>query len=408
MDLKKFRLSISQLAEEKEIPEEKVIEIIDEAIAAAYKKDYGKKGQKIEAKMDPRTGDLRFWQIKEVVDEDMILSEQEIGKLKDGKELKQKKIRFNPDRHILIEKAKKIDLDVEVGDKLKISLETRQDYGRIAAQTAKQVILQKLKEAEREMIHQEFKKKEGEIVSGTVQRIDEKRVYFDLGKTLGIMPKEEQISGEYYKIGQRFKLYLLRIEEGSRGPLIFLSRAFPKFVSKLFEIEVPEILAGQVEIISIAREPGFRTKVAVKSNSEDIDPIGSAIGQRGSRVSAVMSELGGEKIDIIKYSEKPEEYIANALSPAKVSSVKIMPDNKAICDVSEDQFSLAIGKNGQNVRLAAKLTGWKIEVGLVEEQKEENSFELPEDEKEKKDKTQESDKKAKKKRKVEDGNKNKD
>lgn len=366
MDLKQFKLSITQLAEEREVPREKVVKIIEQAVAAAYKKEYGQSGQKIEAEMDPVTGDFKFCQVKEVVDEDMILTEEEREKLKQGEELEEKKVHFNSERHILIDEARK-NKEVEPGDEIRIPLEPRTTYGRIAAQTAKQVILQRLKETERELLYEEFKEREGEVVSGTVQRVGRDRIYFDLGKSLGVMTSEEQIPGEYYEIEQRFKLFILSVEEGTKGPVIYLSRAFPKLVTKLFEIEVPEISAGEVEIKSIAREPGSRTKIAVISHDEEVDPIGAAIGQRGSRVSAVINELGGEKIDIIKYSEEVEEYIKNALSPAKVLQVKLKDQNRAVCVVPDDQLSLAIGKEGQNVRLAAKLTGWKIDIQSLEE-----------------------------------------
>ncbi len=378
MDLKQFKLSVTQLAEEREIPRERVVKIIEQAVAAAYKKDYGQSGQKIEAEMDPVTGDFKFWQVKEVVEEDMILTEEEMEKLKEGEELEEKKIHFNPQRHILLEEAREDNPDIEPGDEIRISLEPHRQYGRIAAQTAKQVILQRLKETERDLLYEEFKEREGDVVSGTVQRVGRGRVYFDLGKTLGIMTREEQIPGEYYEIGQRFKLFILSVEEGTKGPVVYLSRAFPKLVTKLFEVEVPEISSGEVEIKSIAREPGSRTKIGVVSHDEEIDPIGATIGQRGSRVSAVINELGGEKIDIVKYSDELEEYIKNALSPAKVLQVKLEDKNRAVCVVPDDQLSLAIGKEGQNVRLAAELTGWKIDVQSIEEWEEEDSGEAEE------------------------------
>lgn len=365
MDIKKFKLGIAQLAEEKGISREKIIEIIESAVAAAYKKDYGKKNEKIKAELDVETGEFKFWQAREVVTEDMILTEEELEKLRSGGELEEKKIHFSPERHIELKDAKKIDADVEVGGELLTPLEARKEYGRIAAQTAKQVILQGIKETERNLLHDEYKNKEGEVISGSVQRVSGRKIYFDLGKILGILPQEEQIPGEYYEIGQRFKLYVLEVRESTKGPVVYLSRAFPKFISKLFQVEVPEISTGEVEIRSIAREPGSRSKVAVSSNNEEIDPIGAAIGQRGARVSAIISELGGEKIDIIKYADEPEEYIANALSPAKVLQTKPLSKNKALCIVPDDQLSLAIGKEGQNVRLAAKLTGWKIDVQSI-------------------------------------------
>ena len=379
MDIRGFLSAIAQIAEEKGIPQEKVLETIEQAWAAAYKKDYGKKGQVIRVKLDLKSGQIKFWQVKLVVDKKMIYSEKELEKLKEKKieeeepakiRIGEEKVRFNPERHIMIEEAKKIDSKIKPGEELLISLKTHEDYGRIAAQTAKQVILQRIREAEKESILEEYKGKEGQIISGIVQRVEARNVFLDIGKTLGILIKEEQVPGEFYRPGQRLKVYVLKVEETPKGPLIFLSRSYPKLVSKLFELEVPEISAGQVEIKSIAREAGSRTKIAVFSNVKEIDPIGTAVGQRGTRVQVVINELGGEKIDIIEYSEEPEKYIANALSPAKVLEVKIMPKNKALVIVPENQISLAIGKDGQNVRLAAKLTGWKIDVRAPEKVEE--------------------------------------
>lgn len=375
MDLKSFTSAIAQIAEEKGILKEKVVEIIEMALAAAYKKDYGKRGQMVHAKLDSNKGSVKFWQVKLVVDESMIYSEEELEELKKKREeMSQpveeeelgkgdaKKVRFNPERHIMLDEAQKIKEGVKPGDELILKLEMQQDYGRIAAQTAKQVILQRIREAEREVVLAEFKSKEGELLSGIVQRVEGRSVYFDIGKTIGVLPKEEQISGEFYRPGQRMRLFCLSVQETVKGPLILVSRAYPKFLSKLFELEVPEIAANSVAIKSIAREAGSRSKIAVQSLLDGVDPIGSMVGQRGTRVMAVINELGGEKIDIIEYSDKPEEYIAHALSPAKVLEVKIMPKNTALVIVPEDQLSLAIGKEGQNVRLAAKLTGWKIDV----------------------------------------------
>ena len=394
MDIKSFTSAIAQIAEEKGISSEKVLEGIEMAIAAAYKKDYGKKGQVIKAKLDSESGEVKFWQVKLVVDEKMIYSESELlegeklkkrtksssptelsemkakvekkraepssptEELEEGKE----KVRFNPEKHIMLKEAKKIKPKIKAGEELEITLRAQKDYGRIAAQTAKQVIMQRLREAERESIFEEYKSKEDQIVSGIVQRIEDKNVFLDIGKTLGILSREEQVPGEFYRPGQRLKVFVLKVEETPRGPVVFLSRAYPKLISKLFELEVPEVSAGSVVVKSIAREAGSRSKIAVASNIKEVDPIGSMVGQRGTRVMAVINELGGEKIDIIEYSEDPEKYIINSLSPAKVLEVKIMPKNKALAIVSEDQLSLAIGKNGQNVRLAAKLTGWKIDV----------------------------------------------
>jgi len=386
MELKDFFSAIAQIAEEKGIPQEKVLETIEQALAAAYKKDYGKKGQIIKAKLEPASGEVKFWQVKIVLNKKMIYSEKELEKLKtlpsevlarEGEEpistkvSAGKKVRFNPEKHIMLGEAKKIKPEIKPGEEFITPLEPKGDYGRIATQTAKQVILQKIREAEKESILSEYKSKEGEIISGIVQRIEGKNVFLDIGKTLGILIKDEQVPGEFYRPGQRLKFYVLKVEETLRGPTIFLSRAYPKLVSRLFELEVPEISAGQVVVKSIAREAGSRTKIAVASNVEGIDPIGAAVGQRGTRVQVVINELGGEKIDIIEYSDEPEKYIANALSPAKVLEVKIMPKNKALAIVPEDQLSLAIGKGGQNVRLAAKLTGWKIDVRPPEKIEEE-------------------------------------
>lgn len=365
MDIKSFASAIAQIAEEKGIPSEKVMETIEMALAAAYKKDYGKKGQIIKAKLDAKSGQVKFWQVKQVVTEGMIYSEEELEKLKERpaeREEEEKKIRFNPEKHIMLAEARKIKPKIKAGQDLEQALETKGDYGRIAAQTAKQVILQRIREAEREVVFSEYKAKEGEIISGIVQRVEGRMIFMDIGRTLGILPREEQVPGEFYRPGQRLKVYVIGVEETPKGPTIFLSRAYPKIISKLFELEVPEISAGSVVIKSVAREAGSRSKIAVSSTSEGVDPIGSMVGQRGTRVMAVINELGGEKIDIIEWKEKPEEYIANALSPAKILEVKIMPKNKAVALVPEDQLSLAIGKDGQNVRLAAKLTGWKIDV----------------------------------------------
>jgi N utilization substance protein A len=371
-DLRSFSSAIAQIAEEKGISAQKVIDSIEMAIAAAYKKDYGKKGQIRKAKLDSESGEVKFWQIKSVVTKSMIYSEEELEKMKEKMPEEESsfnksadgegKVRFNPEKHIMLEEAKEINPKIKAGEELETVLESKADYGRVAAQTAKQVILQKIREAEKESIFGEYKSKEGEIISGIVQRIEGRNIFFDIGKTLGILTKEEQVPGEFYRPGQRLKVYVLKVEETPKGPIIFLSRAYPKLISKLFELEVPEIQANQVQIKSIAREAGSRSKIAVVSMMEGIDPIGATVGQKGTRVGAVINELGGEKIDIIEYSEIPEKYLANSLSPAKVLDVKIEPKNKALVIVPEDQLSLAIGKDGQNVRLAAKLTGWKIDV----------------------------------------------
>jgi N utilization substance protein A len=367
MDLKAFALAVSQISEEKGLSAAQIVDSIETALAAAYKKEYGEKSQVIKAKLDAKSGTVLFWQVKTVVGPSMIYTDEELEQIKENQlEPTEEKVKFNPEKHIMLEEAQKSSPDAKVNDEITFPLEEKQDFGRIAAQTAKQVIIQKIREAEKETIFADFKLKEGEILSGIVQRIEGRTVFMDVGKTLGILNREEQVQGEFYRPGQRLKVFVLKVEQTSKGPVIFLSRIYPKFVSKLFELEVPEISAGQVVIKSIAREAGSRSKVAVVSVAEGIDPIGAAVGQRGTRVSAVINELGGEKIDIIEYSDETEKYIANALSPAKVLEVRAMPKNKALAIVPDDQLSLAIGKDGQNVRLAAKLTGWKIDVRSYE------------------------------------------
>lgn len=379
MDLKSFASAVNQLAQEKGLAAEKIIESIEMALAAAYKKEYGEKSQMIKAELNPKTGETKFWQVKTVVDDSMIFSEEELEAMKNMTEGvgepkssivssgdfvsdESEKVRFNPEKHIMIDEAKENYPDINPGDEIRIDLEQKQDFGRIAAQTAKQVIIQKIREAEKETIFADFKLKEGEIISGIVQRVENRSAYMDIGKTVGVLNREEQVPGEFYRPGQRLKAFVLKVEQTSKGPIIFLSRSYPKFVSKLFELEVPEIAGGQVLVKSIAREAGSRTKIAVESLIAEIDPIGAAVGQRGTRVSAIINELGGEKIDIVEYSDDTKKYIINALSPAKVMEVRVLPKNRALAVVPDDQLSLAIGKDGQNVRLAAKLTGWKIDV----------------------------------------------
>ena len=369
-----FGSAISALCEEKGISKEKVIETIEAALAAAYKKDYGKKGQNIKAIFNEKTGDANFFLVKEVVDETTreFVAESEDGMVDEVKGVKENKVivneeerlpRYNLERDLMMDEAKKIKKDAKVGDVLEIALEKQQDYGRVAAQTAKQVIIQRIREAERDSMFEEYKNREGEIIGGIVQRIEGRNVFIDLGKSVGVLFPSEQAPNENYRIGQRLKVYLAKVEAGSKGPGITLSRIHGEMVRRLFELEVPEIFAGTVEIKSIAREAGERTKMAVFSSEEGIDPIGSCVGQKGTRVQAVIDEIGGEKIDIILWNEEVAKFIAAALSPAKVLKVEIKEDLKeATVSVPEDQLSLAIGKKGQNVRLAAKLTGWKIDI----------------------------------------------
>jgi N utilization substance protein A len=323
----------------------------------------------VKCKLDEKAGTLKFWRVKTVVDETMVrfvdesADEDEGGEKREREaEDEQKLPRFNPERHITLEDAEKTKPDAAVGDELTFPLETKEDFGRIAAQTAKQVILQKLRESERESILTEWTQKAGQIVSGEVQRFDRGNVFVNLGRAIGVMFANESIPNEHYRAGERLRFLVLAVQEDTRMPGIVLSRANPQFVAELFKVEVPELAEGAIEIKEIAREPGNRTKIAVASSAEGVDPVGALVGQRGTRVMAVNNELGNEKIDIIEWSDDPENFIANALSPAKVERVEILLRREARAFVPEGQLSLAIGRGGQNVRLAAKLTGWKIDV----------------------------------------------
>ncbi len=359
-DLKVLNSALDQLAEERGIPKEKTIEAIEDALAAAYKKDYGKRGQIVRAHFDLASGKTDFYQVKIVVDESMLKSEDEGEAPADESDTK---VNFNEEHHLMLEDARRIKKDAKTGDELVFPLEPKDDYGRIAAQTAKQVIIQKIREAEKTSVLEEYGKRTGEVVSGHVQRQERGNVFVDLGRATGLLYRMDQIPGEFYRQGERIRALLVAVEETPRGINLRLSRAHPQFVAKLFEVESPEIASGTVEIKAIAREAGSRTKIAVHSNDENIDPQGSVIGQRGVRVSTVISELGGEKIDVTEWSELPENFIANALSPGKVQSIELDEDLKeASVTVDEDQLSLVIGKGGQNVRLAAKLTGWRLDI----------------------------------------------
>jgi len=373
MDLKALQAALQQLETEKGVSKDKIITTIEDALSAAYKKDYGKKSQIVHAKFNPESGEMSFAQAKYVVDESMLKTEEDESddnehEMPPRQEVvsdigEVKKIRFNPEHHIMLEEAKKIKKNAKAGDEITFPLETKENFGMIAAQTAKQVIIQRIREAEKESIYGEFKKRQGEIISGIVQRMEGGNVFVDLGRATAILPREEQIRGERYRIGERTRALLFLVEETHRGINLFLSRSHPKFIAKLFEIEIPEISNGAVEIKNIAREAGSRSKIAVVSKQEGIDPVGSCVGQKGVRISTIISELGGEKIDIIEWSDNPEEFIGNALSPANIIGVKADEKTReAEVTVDEDQLSLAIGKMGQNVRLAAKITGWKIDI----------------------------------------------
>jgi N utilization substance protein A len=355
--------ALAQIAEEKGISREEIIGMIEASLAAAFRKDYGDKDQNIVVKFNPEDLSAKIYDEKIVVP----ISQEEI-------EDKQKEIS--------IDEAQSWQKGAKAGDivRKEITPTDGMEFGRIAAQTAKQVIIQKLREAERNLQFSEFKAKERTLINGIIQRIEGDTVLVDLGKAVGILFPSEQIRGEKYEVGQRIKVLILHVEPTSKGPKITLSRSHPDMVRKLFELEVPEIFNGTVEIKAVAREAGSRSKIAVTSNQEGIDPIGACVGQKGTRVQTVMAELGGEKIDIIEWSDDPVKFIANALSPAKILNVQLNPDEQeAKIGVLEDQLSLAIGKSGQNVRLAARLTGWKIDIApeggskQVETTKEESS-----------------------------------
>lgn len=373
------------MEDERGVSREKMLDAIEQALATAYKKEFGKRGQIVRCHFDMNSGATTFDQIKIVVDESMVRmeepSEEEVRRDEDDRrphveeipvpgEDGELRVRFDPEKHILIDAARMIKRDVVLGDELVFPLEPKDDFGRIAAQTAKQVIIQKIREAEKESALSEFGQKEGDIVIGHVQRFERGNLYIDLGRVTGVMPYDEQIPGERFKPGERIRALLLAVDETPRGIFLKLSRSHPDFLEKLFAIEAPELQSGAVEVKAIAREAGSRSKIAVFAHDDHIDPVGSMVGQRGVRVSTVMSELGGEKIDIIEWSQNPALFIEDALSPAEVVAVDIVEEasehgenrGRATVTVSPDQQSLAIGRGGQNVRLAAKLTGWKIDI----------------------------------------------
>lgn len=382
--------AIKQICEEKGLSFDSVVSTIESALAAAYRKDFGQKNQNILIEFDPETASSKIFDVKTVV-EDMpeeeiaeeIENEEPVKKPESKRKKKEETApasepqeepeeearRFNPKTEIQLSDAKLIKKGSKIGDEIKTKLETPDGYGRMAAQTAKQVIIQRLREAEREMIFSDFKDKEHEVVSGIVQRREGKILLVDLGKAIGVLTQEEMIPGENYKIGDRIKVYVKEVALKAKGPEIILSRISDEIIRKVFYLEIPEISNGLIEIKAVAREAGFRSKVAVWTDSPNVDPIGSCVGQRGARIQTIISELGGEKVDIIEYDEEPEKFIMNSLSPAKILSIETDAKNKkARVKVNEDQLSLAIGKGGQNARLAAKLTGWKIDI--VEEKKD--------------------------------------
>ncbi|HUT22569.1 MAG TPA: transcription termination factor NusA [Candidatus Bipolaricaulota bacterium] len=378
------RIAIKQICAEKNISEESVIETIESALAAAFRKDYGEKNQNIQVELNLETGKFKVFDVKEVVDD---LTEEELETIenirKEREDLREQGVksedmpehedirRFNPKTEIELKDAKALKKTAKVGAILKTKLELPGDFGRMAAQTAKQVIIQRLREAERNVLYQQFKEKEGELLNGMVQKREGRNIVIDIDHATTIMPQEEQIRSERYKIGDRLKVYVVSVSLTTKGPEIIVSRKNDNLVKKLFKVEIPEIASDVIEIKAIAREAGSRSKVAVHTESDNIDPIGSCVGQKGARIQTIISELNGEKIDIIKYDENPAKYITNALLPAQVSSISLDEEAKiATVTVPQDQLSLTIGREGQNVRLASKLTGWKINIKEEETGKE--------------------------------------
>lgn len=368
LDIKALKQALEIIETEKRIPRAKVIEAVEASLAAAYKKEYAGKEQTIKCLLDLETGKMDFVQAKLVCDDTNVwfpVNED------DEKDELDERPKYNEEKHIKISEAKLIKRDAEVGTEIIFPLETKDDFGRIAAQTAKQVVMQKLREAEKASLSEEFGGKEGTILTGTVQRAEKGMVFIDLGRATAILTQDEQIRGENYKPGEKIKAYLFASDENIKGLSLKLSRTHPKFLIELFKQECPEIASGVVEIKAVTREPGKRSKIAVTSKDEYIDPIGACVGQRGVRVNQITQELRGERIDIILWNEDPKEFIAAALSPAEVESIDLDEENKqAKVKVLSDQFSLAIGKMGQNVRLAARLTGWKIDVTTDEKLEE--------------------------------------
>jgi len=395
--------AIKQICEEKNLDYDMVISAIELALAAAYRKDFGEKNQNIKVEFDVKTGTSKIFDVKTAVED---FSEEELKKLeelkekqqadyeankdkpfvankKDNKDLEEteneeEEIRkFNPRTEIQLSEAKILKSGVKVGEEVVTDLPVPESYGRMAAQTAKQVIVQKLREIERDMIFNEFKDKEREVVSGVVQRHEPRFVLVDLGKASGYLPYEEQVMGERYNPGERVKVYIKEVRLGHKGAEIILSRKSEEILKKVFYLEIPEISNGLIEIKGVAREAGSRSKVAIYTEAENVDPVGSCVGQRGARIQTIINELGGEKVDIIEYNEDPAKFIVNSLSPAQILEIKLNEtERKAIVKVAADKLSLAIGKNGQNVRLAARLTGWKIDIIAeeIEDEKQEETL----------------------------------
>ena len=328
---------IDQVGKDKGIDRKVIIEALEQAVLTASRKKYGHQGE-IEVHYNEEAGEVELFQFKQVVEEVT-----------------------DPSTEISLPEARELDSEAQIGDSLGVKLNT--DFGRIGAQTAKQVIIQKVRDAERENVYNEFKDRKGDLISGTVQRLEKGNVYINIGRAEAVLLTKEQIPGESYRQGERLRAYILDVQKSSKGPQIFLSRTHPGFLIKLFDMEVPEISEGIIKIISAAREPGERAKISVYSSNRDVDPVGACVGMKGSRVQSVVQELRGERIDIIPWSQDQAKYVCNGLSPAKISRVYIDEENRHMeVVVADDQLSLAIGKKGQNVRLASKLTGWKIDI----------------------------------------------
>ena len=358
MDTKEFIKALNHITEEKGVSKDFVFDAMEAALATAYKKNFGSKTN-VKVKINRDTGDIKVYSYYVVVD-DFDDGSEEVDA--DGNIIKIPP-EIPSDAQILLEEAREMVPDIEIGETIEQEV-TPKDFGRVAAGTAKQVLTQKMREAEREAVMKEFSDKQGEMMMGMLAMEDQKNYYVDLGRSRGILPKSEMIPGEVVKMGSSVRVYITKVEENTKGPLILCSRKHYGFVRRLFETEIPELADGTVELYAVAREAGIRSKVAVFSKDEHVDPVGACIGERGSRIASILKELNGEKIDIVKYSENPEEFIASALSPAKNVTVNIVdPEKKeALAIVSEDNLSLAIGKKGSNIKLASRLTKYKIEI----------------------------------------------
>src|SRR6056297_47408 len=361
--------ALDDIEKDKGIAKDVLLEAIEAALLSAYKKDFGSK-ENVSVEVNEETGQVMVFSRKKVVEE-----------------IK------NDNYEILLENAKKIDSEVELEEYVDVEI-TPDNFGRIAAQTAKQVVMQRIREAERDVLYEDYKRKEGEIITGTIQRFHKDNVLIDMGKTEALLPVSEEIPTEQYKVGFRLKLYVVEVSSTTKGPRILVSRTHPALLKRLFEVEVPEIFDGIVEIRSVAREAGFRSKVAVFSYDSKVDPVGACVGPQGRRVKSVVEQLDGEKIDIVKYSDNPEDFVSNALNPAEVKAVVIDEDKESATVIVPDfQLSLAIGKEGQNARLAAKLTGWKIDI-KKESEFEEMQKKQEEEERERNEELEEKDEKT--------------